>query len=1121
MCPFHLPTAGTVQARKICDLAERERETVGLNFTFRDMATSVATAARPHRKINRVGSIYEPLKLSILQREDEPLWEKLDRYYNAVKTTILNYQSPTTGLFPVKTCSNCKEAKVRDSLYCAAAAWALSMAYRRIDDDMGRTHELEHSAIKCMRGILYCYMRQADKVEEFKQDPSPSKCLHSVFNVETGDEVHSYNDYHHLQIDAVSLFLLYLVEMICSGLQIIYNTDEVSFIQNLVFCVERAYRVPDYGMWERGSKYNNGSTELHSSSVGLAKAALEAINGFNLFGNQGCSWSVIFVDLDAHNRNRQTLCSLLPRESRSHNTDAALLPTISYPAFAVDDDALYSQTLDKIVRKLRGKYGFKRFLRDGYRTANEDKNRRYYKPAEMKLFDGIECEFPIFFIYMMIDGVFRGNKAQVKEYQELLEPIIFQSYEGHAVIPKYYYVPADFVEAEQNKHGSQKRFPSNSGRDGNLFLCGQALFNIAKLLVDELISPKDIDPVHRYVPRQDQRNVSMRYSNQGPIENDVVIHVALIAESQRLQVFLNTYGIQTQTPQQVEPIQIWPQKELVKAYRFLAINKKLGLSGRPERPVGCIGTCKIYRILGKTVVCYPIVFDLSDFYLSQDVMLLIDDIKNALQFIKQCWKMQGRPLFLVLIREDNIKGSRFNPVLDMLASFKKGNIGGVKVHVDRLQTLISGAVVEQLDFLRVNEAEIPEFKSFEELELPKHSKVKRQTSTPNASDLEQQPEISVEEWLHKPTPEIIQKFHDSGCLASQAQLASILLRREGPDFLAKDENLMDELEGIYRRAGSRKLWSVVRLAASLLTKLVDSLAPSITSVLVHGKQVTLGLFGQEEEVISNPLSPGVIQGIIYSKCSPHGGEREAVLQQELVIHIGWIISNNPELFSGMLKIRVGWIVQAMKHELKIRAGDMPAQDIHQLSPSDIKQLLLDVLQPQHTGRSWLNKRQIDGSLNRTPLGFYDRVWQILERTPNGILVAGTHLPQQPTLSDMTMYEMNFSLLVEDTVKNIVLPEYRQIIVELLMVVSIVLERNPELEFSDRVDLDGLVKEAFNDFQRDCSRFEGTEKQDDMESFYNTPPVGKRGTSSYLSKAVMIQLLQGDVKPCKDDPCSVS
>lgn len=36
---------------------------------------------------------------------------------------------------------------------------------------------------------------------------------------------------------------------------------------------------------------------------------------------------------------------------------------------------------------------------------------------------------------------------------------------------------------------------------------------------------------------------------------------------------------------------------------------------------------QIYRILGKTVVCYPIIFDLSDFYMSQDVLLLIDDIK--------------------------------------------------------------------------------------------------------------------------------------------------------------------------------------------------------------------------------------------------------------------------------------------------------------------------------------------------------------------------------------------------------------------------------------------------------------------------------------------------------------
>lgn len=54
---------------------------------------------------------------------------------------------------------------------------------------------------------------------------------------------------------------------------------------------------------------------------------------------------------------------------------------------------------------------------------------------------------------------------------------------------------------------------------------------------------------------------------------------------------------------------------------------------------------------------------------------------------------------------------------------------------------------------------LPEFKSFEELELPKHSKVKRQSSTPSAPELEQQPDIAVTEWKNKPTHEVLQKLN--------------------------------------------------------------------------------------------------------------------------------------------------------------------------------------------------------------------------------------------------------------------------------------------------------------------------------------------------------------------------
>ena len=52
------------------------------------------------------------------------------------------------------------------------------------------------------------------------------------------------------------------MQAITSGLQVIYGMDEVSFVQNLIYYVERAYRTPDFGMWERGSKYNNGTCEV-------------------------------------------------------------------------------------------------------------------------------------------------------------------------------------------------------------------------------------------------------------------------------------------------------------------------------------------------------------------------------------------------------------------------------------------------------------------------------------------------------------------------------------------------------------------------------------------------------------------------------------------------------------------------------------------------------------------------------------------------------------------------------------------------------------------------------------------------------------------------------------------
>lgn len=72
-----------------------------------------------------------------------------------------------------------------------------------------------------------------------------------------------------MQLDVIAVYLIALVQLTTSGLQIVYTMDEVAFVQNLVYYIERAYRTPDFGIWERGSKNNNGTPELHARLVKL------------------------------------------------------------------------------------------------------------------------------------------------------------------------------------------------------------------------------------------------------------------------------------------------------------------------------------------------------------------------------------------------------------------------------------------------------------------------------------------------------------------------------------------------------------------------------------------------------------------------------------------------------------------------------------------------------------------------------------------------------------------------------------------------------------------------------------------------------------------------------------
>lgn len=43
----------------------------------------------------------------------------------------------------------------------------------------------------------------------------------------------------------------------------------------------------------------------------------------------------------------------------------------------------------------------------------KDPNRLYYESAELKLFENIECEWPLFWTYLILDGIFSNSPEQV------------------------------------------------------------------------------------------------------------------------------------------------------------------------------------------------------------------------------------------------------------------------------------------------------------------------------------------------------------------------------------------------------------------------------------------------------------------------------------------------------------------------------------------------------------------------------------------------------------------------------------------------------------------------------------------------------------------------------------
>lgn len=1007
--------------------------------------------------------------------------QRLDYFQRVVYRTILDHQNPVSGLLP--TTSTNDHAWVRDNVYSILAVWSLSMAYKKnadLDEDRAKTYELEQSCVKLMRGLLMAMIRQVNKVEKFKETQSPTDALHAKYSACTMSTVVGDADWGHLQLDATSLYLLVLAQMTASGLQIIFNLDEVAFLQNLVFYIESAYCVPDYGIWERGDKTNHGLPELNGSSVGLAKAALEAMDELDLFGGRGGPSSVIHVLPDNSQKCHAVLQSMLPRESNSKEVDAALLPVISFPAFAVEDAELIDLTRKTIITKLQGRYGCKRFLRDGFRTAREDPSRLYYEPWELKIFEGIECEWPVFFCYLILDACFHNDEPTADHYAEILDQILVKNEEGIKLVPESYTVPPELVELEYKEPHSQNRVVN-----GQLpFMWGQSLYIVSRLLLEGFIAVGELDPLNRRLG-----------ANKRP---DVVVQVVVLADDLQLQEKLKSHDIHVQTVDEVKNIEIHSAQVLSQLYSYLGRYPKLNLSGRSSHDVGLLSSSKLYRLENRILAFTPQFADPQRYYVASDVDLLFDSLKNEIAFLKQSWRILGRPVVVIRLGSDLIDKEFGRVPMSMLKNLRKiksGYINDTRVALGTFDEFLSTSCVTDLSFLSGMDEEIG------------------QTTALPAKDM---------------------------------------------------------LKDIYERACQEKKWALVRHMAGVLNKQVEDLAKSLTDLLVRQKQVTVGMPPNCECAITRPMTSRDLTTLITRA---HGGELStAMLSQEILLYLAMFIRTEPRLFLEMLRLRVGLIIQVMANELSrsYKCSEEAANDhLLNLSPFEVKALLHHILsgrefkvknlrrgvsidynldkdevvksivsiksrfssasnllgvasefeeidpQKDREGQ-WLRRRRLDGALNRVPKGFYPKVWLLLERC-HGISINGRVLMNQLT-REMTSGELKFALQVEQVLTSVPQPEYRQLMVEALMVLTIMVEQNIVKELGQVIEVEQIVRNAHEIFLEEQRKNQGNSikccanRHLDVQSvpcsgaadicqyFYDSAPSGTYGTMTYLMRS---------------------
>lgn len=1002
-----------------------------------------------------------------MQRTDQASkLSRLAQFDAQVQAILLARQDPHTGLLPASTAvtvhGDYTHAWVRDNVYSVLAVWALGLAWRPVD--AARAAPLDAAVVKLMRGLLAAMAAQAHKVERFKHSQHPLDALHAKFDTSSGAPVVGDADWGHLQLDATALFVLQLAQMSASGLQIVQTADEVAFVQNLVWYLAKAWRTPDYGIWERGHKRNQGLAELNASSVGMAKAALEAIDGFEPLPGVAPPVWVLGDDIASA---RDALQALLPRESESKETDAALLSIVGYPAFAVDDVALAARTRATVLDKLQGRYGCKRFLRDGHQTVLEDPHRLHYERGELQQFEHIESEWPLFFTYLLVDAALAGDAAQAQAWRVRLDGLM-QQRDGQQLLPELYLVPAEAVDAERAAPHSQDRVPNV-----NLPLVwAQSLYLVGVLLQEGHVAPAQLNPLGRRLACRSAPAVQ--------------VQLLLLADDALVAARLAAQGLVAPAVAALAPLQVREAGQLRSLLAGVGRCEALGLSGRPLHPLGTLASSELLLQGSLPTVCLPAFGRPRGFHLVLDNRLLADEIHSEIAALRRHWRQAGAPLLALLLTGAMLDAPGADDLLAALRALAT-------------QDGVCLALPDQL-LMQVARRRLPADLAWP---APADAPVAGPAPALLAWDEAATRALTVTRMAllagEHDTATLLHRLDRSRNPYEQAELLAALWHRVGPQHdTGLGGSVRQITEAVFTQACRVRRWGVIRRVAGLLDRHDDALEDAVAAITARGKRVALGRAYSANAVVARPLANAELVARLHA----HGGgdHRSRVLIEELVLLLGLLIKADAGLFEGTLTLRpwqallllTGWMArehgitqaEAMDHVLDLsprailgrlreviaREQEMAAdlvrvQSLHATAgalveigfpPENDPQLL-----PEHGG--WPGWRELTGVITRVSAQFHTRVWDLLQHCA-GIVIGdqldpASRLDSAAARADSTPGEAAFALQVDELLNRIQAPEYRQLCIEALLALSDISRANRGLRLGEALVLDVLIGRA--------------------------------------------------------------